>query len=275
MKIAVALFVAAGLASAASAQSLFNTGFEAPDYAVGNLNGQQGWQTFAGTPAPGNFNIVNDATRALAGSQFVGADTGTWATGTGQDFRVRYSWPDTTQTAGQIAAGGGQIQASVSVWVGAGTGGRTSIAGLSLFGAAGGVGIGEVDVYSTGLIAAFPGTDLTGTALGTGIGLANGFNNQWVNITLIADYNISRVSYIINGVDLTSAMVTAGFNNTIVATDWSDADLIGGRFVPTGGAATGGSELRWDNYSVSLVPAPGAAALLGLGGLVAARRRRA
>lgn len=33
--------------------------------------------------------------------------------------------------------------------------------------------------------------------------------------------------------------------------------------------------LQWDNVKITLIPAPGAFALLGLGGLVAARRRRA
>lgn len=38
--------------------------------------------------------------------------------------------------------------------------------------------------------------------------------------------------------------------------------------------ASGNGQLTWSNVKVTLVPAPGAAALMGLGGLVAFRRRR-
>jgi hypothetical protein len=41
------------------------------------------------------------------------------------------------------------------------------------------------------------------------------------------------------------------------------------------GAGDNVNQVGWDNISISAVPAPGALALLGLGGLIAARRRRA
>ena len=52
-----------------------------------------------------------------------------------------------------------------------------------------------------------------------------------------------------------------------------DADLGGYRTNQTG--TSGGAIMRFDNYLVELIPAPSSVALLGLGGLVAARRRRA
>jgi MYXO-CTERM domain-containing protein len=41
------------------------------------------------------------------------------------------------------------------------------------------------------------------------------------------------------------------------------------------GAGSNVNQVGWDNISITAVPAPGALALIGLGGLVAARRRRA
>lgn len=84
----------------------------------------------------------------------------------------------------------------------------------------------------------------------------------------------------------TSASVILGGAPLFVGTDWSfysfttitGADVSGGitlQFNAATGANIGSvSELFLDDVSVTVVPAPASAALLGLGGLVATRRRR-
>ena len=85
----------------------------------------------------------------------------------------------------------------------------------------------------------------------------------------------------------TSSSVLLGGAPLFVSSDWEQysfttmtgADVSAGvtlQFVAATGANIGSTmQLFIDDVSVSVVPAPGSAALIGLGGLVATRRRRA
>lgn len=89
----------------------------------------------------------------------------------------------------------------------------------------------------------------------------------------------------IDGGGVSSAVLLGG-SPLFVGADWSfysfttttGADVSGGvtlQFAAVTGAISGSTmQLMVDDVSVSIVPAPGAMALLGLGGLVGARRRR-
>ncbi|MEO1585237.1 MAG: PEP-CTERM sorting domain-containing protein [Planctomycetota bacterium] len=73
---------------------------------------------------------------------------------------------------------------------------------------------------------------------------------------------------VLDGTILTNDFATFTFDNLNLAVT---GDIVL-RFV---GASDGGSEaFAWNNASIEVVPAPASAALLGLGGLAAARRRR-
>jgi hypothetical protein len=97
------------------------------------------------------------------------------------------------------------------------------------------------------------------------LGTTNPFN-QYVNLALAIDFTTDTVKGYFNGVEIAETGSAGG------ATNFHDFDLFTARLLTT----TGGTAARagFDNYNISLIPTPGSIALMGLGGLVVARRRR-
>lgn len=106
------------------------------------------------------------------------------------------------------------------------------------------------------------------------------------NINNAGGVNFAEFFSEIDGGGTSSSQILGGAPLFASATDWTfyqfttfaGPDVSGGvtlQFTATTGANIGStSQLLIDNVSVTVIPAPGAMALLGLGGLVAIRRRR-
>ncbi len=247
------------IAAGAAAQVPLNTGFEAPDFAPGQLAGQNGWVEINGNNGSptSNFSIVNNAALAFGGEQFVETNTGTW--GEFPNNTARYAWANTPL--------GGVIDASVRVNVINPTGNTiVTGGGIALYGtnaATGDTLIGIMRLLTNGQLQLFNGA-------GQGIG----FNpnalfplGQYNEMRIVADLATGTMQYVVNGTVLNPFLGT--FSPTFASgIGFSDADL----YAVRGGTGTGGGIVRWDNMSV--VPSHGSLALLGLAGLVTARRRR-
>lgn len=166
-----------------------------------------------------------------------------------------------------------------------------------------GIGSGLLDVTSFGSGAsAFAGTTLNapdGVAAGESVGLTNAANNgAWAQIDIstvgMADLSLSfavrrsatgfadnQVQALIGG----SWITVASFNPSTTAWGLVTVDLSSFDALENGtaslrmvfaGATSGSGTMRFDNVMVSgsAIPAPGAAALLGVAGLIGRRRRR-
>ena len=106
------------------------------------------------------------------------------------------------------------------------------------------------------------------------------------NINGVGGVNFAEFFSEIDGGGVSSSQILGGAPLFASETDWTfyefttfaGPDVSGGvtlQFTATTGAVIGStSQLLLDNVSVTVVPAPSAMALLGLGGLVATRRRR-
>lgn len=251
MKFAVASCVVLAAAAGASAQTfLYNSnGFEAPGFTVGALAGQQGF--ISDNPAASAAGNVQN-TFANGGSQAVRLDGG---------IGTNWFYPalNYTPNAGEIIS----VRADIARTLGANTssfgflldiygnnGARIARAGLGTSG-------GAVRALVTTLNTAGAAANFLANSTVYG-------QNQWVNFDIQLNFTTRTFDLIIDG-------VTAGTNLPMTnnaATGLADADLQ----VSTAAGATDAG--FFDNYSVSVIPTPSSAALLGLGGLAALRRRR-
>lgn len=124
-----------------------------------------------------------------------------------------------------------------------------------------------------------------------GVGLVNAGDeitiSFWAkNINGVGGVNFAEFFSELDGGGTSSAQILGGAPLFASDTDWTfyqfttfaGPDVSGGvtlQFTATTGAIIGStSQLLLDNVSVTVIPAPGAMALLGLGGLMAGRRRR-
>jgi hypothetical protein len=259
------LFVAcvpSAMATSAGAAVSYSTSFEAP-FTSGGLAGQQGWVTLAGGGSTA-FQVANVAGRARTGTQYVTYSTASISGSNWQWFEPQ------AQTATDLADPASSI-VRVSVWVNvfaasAATGvTRISYAGLDCYDITGVGRLGFIRIGSNGTIDLNNGTSaISGTMTGFAL-------NQWNKVSIEFDYGADKLRWYLNDVQIVTSAV-AGFD-TFTATTFGDADIYGTRSTATG-TTTGGHTLLWDDYSVQTIPAPGAIALLGVAGLVGARRRR-
>ena len=133
---------------------------------------------------------------------------------------------------------------------------------MFLFANAGAGLVGGMRLLSTGVLQLYNGAG-SGIQFGADLTLLNVYNEYHMNVDMVT----GSINYYFNGIHLSPFL--GAFPTTFTAgMQFSDADL----YAVRGTSGTGGSEVRWDDMSVT--PAPGSLALLGLGGLVAGRRRR-
>lgn len=250
MKIAVASCVLLAGAGVASAQTfLYNSnGFEAPGFTVGALVGQQGF--------------VNDVPAAVtAGTiQNTLANGGTQAVRLAGGIGTNWFYPSLNYTpaAGEIISVRVDIARTLSATSSFGylldifgtNGSRVARAGLAANG-------GTIRAIVTTLNNA--GTATNFLASDTVYG-----QNQWVSFDVRLNFATRTFNLIVDGSTVATNLPMV--NGT--ATGLGDADL---QVSTVAGASDFG---YFDNYSVSVIPTPGSAALLGLGGLAALRRRR-
>lgn len=236
------------IASGANAAVIYSTSFESP-FVVGALNGQQGWQADAGTVAntAGNARTGTQYAQML-GSNFTTASTSRWAWNT-----------NTGLTAAQLAVAP-IVRAGVWTAQGGNIGTRTFTAGLDLYDT-NIARIGLIYIANDGSVNVLDGNGLGG---GTAAGSVN--VAAYHHLEVEANFQTMTVEFFVDGVSL--------YVGGHVSSDFGDADIRGTRS-STGSGGTG-YVMAFDDFTLeNNVPAPGALALMGLGGLVAARRRRA
>ena len=285
------LAAVAGLASSAGAGVLTSTGFEASEgYTTGNLVnnatgvGQNGWTGFAadslGQLTTPNFTVVNNPANAYQGSQYVQFNTASFSNdSTSNTSRAGFAWVDQTVSAADLAANP-VVHVSSAIRMNSPTGTRSNFGLVSLWADGGSYNMCAFGLYSSASGAAnsyiFVGAQDVGGGLIFPTGSPNtGWLNTWIVFDLYADYSTGLWSLSVNGVSIDADLDANAFDRTFdTSRIFSDADFDAERARPASGSSSGGATIWYDNYLVELVPAPGSAALLGLGGLAAARRRR-
>lgn len=261
MKNLFAAAMIAAVGASASASVLYSTSFESP-FVVGALPGQQGWATSA-AGASTLFGVNATAGFARTGSQFVAFNSANMSSA-----GSRWSWIDQPVT-GLAGSGQATIRASAYVAVLNNTTaavGRETAAGLDLYDDTGAVRIGAVRIRNTGQVDFINSANQV-ASLGPGAVVANAYNKVEVS----ANFDTQSVEYRINGILITG--FAAGFTS-FTATGFGDADLYAVR-LQTATTNSGGHTTLYDDLLIERIPAPGAIGVLGLAGLVAARRRRA
>ncbi|MBS0190209.1 MAG: PEP-CTERM sorting domain-containing protein [Phycisphaerales bacterium] len=234
------------IASGASAGLIYSTSFESP-FVVGNLNGQQNWLADAGTVA----NTAGNARTGTQYAQMTGSQIGTTA---------KWAWNGATSLSAAQLAVNPIVRAGVWTAQGGNLGTRTITAGLDLY---------DSNVARIGLM--YIGSDgsvsvLDGNGLGGSLAAGSVVVSQYHHLEIEANYSDMSVKFYIDN--------TLIYTGTHVSSDFGDADIRSTR----SSTGTGGTTYitAYDDYTIenNAIPAPGALALVGLGGLVAGRRRR-
>lgn len=278
MKVASGVLALAMAAGAANAVVLYSTDFESPTFVAGPVNGQNGWVQLVSAGTTDTQNVVVDAVNSHAGTQHVRLLGTAWGSSTSARFNA--TWPDNTLTPAQLAVN--PIVRS-GVWARIdSTTGRNSQAGLEFYGndgviGPGGVFCGALSLYTSGVTGAATGTlGVAVFSFSSGILFGGLSFNTWYHLEMEADYSGHTMKYFLNGADITPNFVLAGGVPDLDATanEFNDADLVSYRRSGTPLAGSAGTH-RYDDYYVENLPTPGALGLLGLAGIVAARRRRA
>ncbi len=264
MKNVIAAAMIAAVGASASASVLYATSFEAPTFAAGSLNGQDGW-TAASSPAT-LFQVSGTPGFARTGSQFVFVNTAS-QTSTGSNWNFKPTIVDPVTPPNSI------IRASVWTAVLNNTTAavnRQSAGGIDLYDNATGGRIGGIRVRNDGAIVVLNSAGSSGT-LGAGSVTGNAYNQ----VSVEADFGLGVVRYFINGIQINTSGLGATWANFNAANGFGDADLYTVRTNTQTSGTSGGHTVLFDDFSVERIPTPGALSVLGLAGLVAARRRRA
>jgi hypothetical protein len=275
-----AAFVAAGLLAASVAQAQYYTGFEATPYSASAggtvLTGQNGWYLPSG---------IDDKVYTYTGNSlgFVQNPVG------GDQFIAGVSGGGTSFARAQHNVPFGSAQYTVSYDMAAAFSGTApSAANLSSFSLnhdtltagqfRGFINLNNfIDLTNpaAGWKAEFNVFNAAGTAMtnqSPGAAWTNLLDNHWYRQYITFNLSTNLIS------SITLVDLHSGASSNATPTGWY---LDGGatstlplpdavRFFVGGNA---GNTMGWDN--VSVVPAPASLALLGLGGLIAGRRRRA
>ncbi|HMN40196.1 MAG TPA: hypothetical protein PKE29_05075 [Phycisphaerales bacterium] len=237
--------LAAGLAQA---QTLVQSDWEAPLWSVGAVSGQNGWTNFNSTLG---HQVVTASSASILARSGVNVERSLTSATSGLErdayLDITAGWA--TRTDGSTLA--------VELWV--------YLPATSTSG-----GLHGVDVFSSmGVPGAFFVSSFDGKVVATDAQL----NLLDTGVTVSRD-TWTRFNYYLNFTDGSAALYVDGayvygsaFDNTthINLTDVDIANISQG---------TGGSTAYTDDFSVRVIPGPGALTLAGLGGLVLARRRR-
>ncbi|MBN8596292.1 MAG: hypothetical protein J0L78_01330 [Planctomycetes bacterium] len=241
--------VVAMSAGVANAAILYQTSFEAPTFNA-TLNGVDGWQTQGG----GSVGTV--AANARTGTRYAQSST---LTTSGQ-----WQWQGTIAQDSTSIAAAPIIRASVWMSHNAGTSTALRRGGLQMYNFDASSVLAALYIQSDGSVTVTDGLAQSFSLPAGSIANPAAYNK----IEIELNYMTQMAAFKVNGV----ALILPPGGGAFVAADFGDAD-----FFSTRGAGTaGGSTVRYDDYIVEQdIPAPGAFALLGLGGLIAGRRRRA
>lgn len=250
-----ALCVAALLAvsGAASAQTLFSTSWEAPQWNLGNIPGQNGFDLFPGTSATAH-QVVGATT---VGSQTVTPATGSQMHQSSVLSGISYAWPDLTAAWAARTAGNDVAWSSFNIFLPS-SNTSSSWHGIRAFNSAGSL-LGGLQFRNSDGASII--TNNAGQNFLLGLNIPR---DQWVSVAMGLDFAAGRISYNVNGAVYVSILATT------VGASLGDVDLVS---VAAGASSAGGVAFT-DDFRVAAIPAPGAAVLMAMGGLLCARRRR-
>lgn len=258
--VAFGLLAAAGLAAAANAGVIYDSqGFEAPLFTAGNVGGQDGWLLDA--PGHTQHTIINGADGATApiGSQMLRIT---------QTTATRWSFPDITTQVGARTLGEDWIWCKFDINAPAANT-TTAFFGVSAYNSSGVQLAGARLRASDGALVATLDPDGAGPQAFGNYLVGNpplaAPRGQWINLGVAVNVVTGEAAITSGNAILIAGLANAGFAAL------SDFDAM------SGANATLTQSMYIDNYIITsegAVPAPASAALLGLGGLVAARRRR-
>ncbi len=253
------LFVATAVAcvsSAASAGIIYSTGFNASEgYVVGNLNGQQGWETYQPSAGTGSAaaNITADGRMQMN-------------SGTSAAESARYAWHGNYGAQFDIerAAGNTRLYTTVEMTV---PRAQSSVARIGIY---------NYDVTGTKVLSGFY------INVNTGILSLVGYYN---NAGTVGNYGFATTTAI--AFDTVTTMTTTWDSDTGRFQVFMGST---GYFVDGAGAGSTADETDFyasrnsgtivgtaffDNLEIgTTTPAPGAMALLGVAGFIGGRRRR-
>lgn len=252
--------LALGLAASAQAGIIFDSqGFEAPGYTAGNLDGQNGW--------------VSDPVGHTQHTVINGADAGTSPLGSQmlritQSTGTRWSLVDITAQIAARTLGDDWIWCKFDINAPAANT-TAALFGVGAYNSSGALVAGiRIRASDGALVASFDPDGAGPTAfnnylLGTpALAIPRG---QWINLGVAVNVATGLVAITSGDSIITVGTAAPGFATL------SDFDPM------SGASSTTTQSVYLDNYiitSESVVPAPGVSALLGAGGLLAARRRR-
>ena len=246
--------VALAVAGQGMAQTWYSTGFEAPTYTNGSpIGGVDDW--FNGSGAGASQSVSTN--QAFGGSQSLMFDNTTLSS----FYSVRRALPEYGTTP---------INVSIRLYVEGGTE-ANRLYGLYLVSGAtstlGGTALG-LTIGGDGVVRA--GANWSSTYSGPGVFQADPgtFLDRWLTINFQYDPNTQQGMTSISGFSGANSSYSGTFNVTAatvlglnIGTDYFTSTNRAGR-------------AYFDNLVIGAVPAPGAIALLGVAGLVGARRRR-
>ena len=267
--------LAAVFASSAAVAGVYSTSFENPPFSatagagsLGYLKGQDGWGAGTAAPGTGPFRIDNTVGRARTGTQCVSIDTGNQFFNSGRKLNgIAFN-----QSVADLAV---QPIVTISTWVN--LFGPGSISGSGILGEAGIESegtlstavnpsrIARMSIESSGKILLTNQSNTTITRT-----LAGFATSTWYCLEMRIDYGAKKVGFFVNGTAVDTSS-TAGFDS-FTHVKFDNAYLLAGKNQPPVGVGNGSWTLLYDDFSVSTVPVPSAAALLGAAGLLGRRR---
>jgi hypothetical protein len=227
-----------GLVSGVQAEVLYSTGFEEQAFSLGTIDGQDGWYNTDGSSSVIQNSVVHSGSQAAAITGFGESTRDTNVAVAGKVFSLQCDY---------MFTGNPYNQSGIFLWgdtgfiaqlVGTSTGANNSASSSSRY---------------------FLGGYATST-YGQGVDLVDG---QWHHLNLILDIPAQIITGYADGNYLGSlAIDVAPFPTAITGFGFyqyqQDSEQVS----------------YFDNFSFEAVPAPGAGMLLGLAGMVVARRRR-
>jgi hypothetical protein len=230
------LALCSGFASSAHAEVLYSTGFEAPNFSLGSIDGQDGWYRLANQPSIQN-TTVHSGNQAVQISQYGEAVHDTYVPASGRVFSLQCDFMHSGAQSNQS-----------DIYFGGDTGYIAQLSSTSRS-----PGMSRYMLVNTDFWNDDAGVDLA--------------DDQWHHLNLILDIDAQCIRGFADGHDLGSIPINTVPFPTAVTLFGID------QYIPdyTHGEV---SMSYFDNLSFEVVPAPGASMLLGLAGVLTARRRR-
>ncbi|MCE9619989.1 MAG: hypothetical protein K8R92_08765 [Planctomycetes bacterium] len=230
------LALCGGLAASAQAEVLYSTGFEAPDYSLGSIDGQDGWHLWEAAPIIQNAT-VHSGNQAVQINQRGEAIHDTYVPASGRVFSLKCDFMHSGAQSNQS-----------DIYFGGDTGFIAQLTSTSRS-----IGMSRYMIVNTDTWNDDAGVDLA--------------DDQWHQLNLILDIDAQSIrgfadghylgSIAINTVPFPTAITLFGIDQYIP--DYSEGEV---------------SISYFDNLTFEVVPAPGAGLILGLAGALAGRRRR-